>query len=212
MPDCFSNTPYNYQELDYPCWGSPFKFNPGNIYQDSALSQQLYNHDVNTILSTPISYPKVSTPYGMSRPNTSVFQSSNTKAQQVETPHDSLSFELLNGPEAIYNQSRPREQSSAIEPRQQSEKPGESATQSMSPAHLSNSRQLEHCQPYKSRYSCGWQGCSYEGHFKSEATLMRHISSIHVSPNKFKCEYCGKGLNRKDRYKAHVQMVHLGKS
>lgn len=144
MPDCFSNTPYNYQELDYPCWGSPFKFNPGNIYQDSALSQQLYNHDVNTILSTPISYPKVSTPYEMSRPNTSVFQSSNTKAQLVETPHDPLSFELLNGPEAIYNQSRPREQSSAIEPRQQSEKPGESATQSMSPAHLSNSRQLEH--------------------------------------------------------------------
>ena len=58
------------------------------------------------------------------------------------------------------------------------------------------------------RIRCEWKDCVYPGTFTNEGTLVRHLRTVHFSPNRFKCDICGKRFGRKDRYRTHRQMAH----
>ncbi|KAJ5618694.1 hypothetical protein N7528_006805 [Penicillium herquei] len=57
-------------------------------------------------------------------------------------------------------------------------------------------------------YRCTWEGCQYTGSFSGEGTLMRHIKSTHVSPNRYRCKICGKVFGRKDKVMEHLRGAH----
>lgn len=60
-------------------------------------------------------------------------------------------------------------------------------------------------QPEKATASmkCEWKGCTFPRPFRRYADLMRHIKTIHVSPDAYKCSVCGKGFGRKDKLEVH---------
>ncbi|KAJ5740807.1 hypothetical protein N7493_000679 [Penicillium malachiteum] len=55
---------------------------------------------------------------------------------------------------------------------------------------------------------CRWEDCDYTGNFSGKGTLMRHIKSKHVSPNRFECKLCGNTFGRKDKVMEHLRSKH----
>lgn len=63
-----------------------------------------------------------------------------------------------------------------------------------------SSRPTEEATPSK---KCEWKGCTFPRPFRREAELIRHIKTVHVSRDAYKCPICGKGFGRKDRMEDH---------
>ncbi|CEJ58022.1 hypothetical protein PMG11_06694 [Penicillium brasilianum] len=57
-------------------------------------------------------------------------------------------------------------------------------------------------------FKCKWQGCTHTGTFGAKSSLWRHIDSTHVSPDSLRCPGCKKTFGRRDKYNAHVRLVH----
>ncbi|KAL2823290.1 hypothetical protein BDW59DRAFT_163452 [Aspergillus cavernicola] len=57
---------------------------------------------------------------------------------------------------------------------------------------------------------CEWKDCSPAPYFNRVAELMRHIKSIHVSPDAHSCpvENCGKRFGRRDQLQLHTRRSH----
>ncbi|KAJ5720862.1 uncharacterized protein N7483_008796 [Penicillium malachiteum] len=67
-------------------------------------------------------------------------------------------------------------------------------------------KQLEKQIP--SALKCRWEGCTYKGTFTKEASLVRHVKATHISPEMYQCLPCKKTFGRKDRFSAHMRLVH----
>lgn len=50
---------------------------------------------------------------------------------------------------------------------------------------------------------CEWKGCTFLRPFRRDAELMRHIKTVHVSRDAYKCPVCGKAFGRKDKMEDH---------
>ncbi|GAM38744.1 hypothetical protein TCE0_033r09724 [Talaromyces pinophilus] len=50
---------------------------------------------------------------------------------------------------------------------------------------------------------CEWKGCTFPRPFRRDAELMRHIKTIHIARDAYKCPVCRKGFGRKDRMEDH---------
>lgn len=50
---------------------------------------------------------------------------------------------------------------------------------------------------------CEWKGCTFPRPFRRDAELMRHIKTVHVARDAYKCPVCGRGFGRKDRMEDH---------
>ncbi|KAK1147626.1 hypothetical protein N8T08_000968 [Aspergillus melleus] len=58
-------------------------------------------------------------------------------------------------------------------------------------------------------FKCRWVGClEKRNHFRREVELMRHIKTIHVSPQAYQCDECNMFFNRRDNLEAHARRVH----
>ncbi|KAJ6028499.1 hypothetical protein N7540_004075 [Penicillium herquei] len=57
-------------------------------------------------------------------------------------------------------------------------------------------------------FKCRWEGCTYKGTFTKEASLVRHLKTTHISPAMYQCLPCKKAFGRKDRFSAHMRLVH----
>ncbi|PKY00309.1 hypothetical protein P168DRAFT_293591 [Aspergillus campestris IBT 28561] len=55
---------------------------------------------------------------------------------------------------------------------------------------------------------CEWKDCRYSGTFRRKAELLRHVDTIHVNPQSFKCQRCASTFNRKYNLKDHSRRVH----
>jgi hypothetical protein len=57
---------------------------------------------------------------------------------------------------------------------------------------------------------CKWEGCKYDGFFKREVDLVRHVRCVHISPRSYSCPAggCRKSFNRKDNRDAHFRRLH----
>lgn len=136
MPNCYSNTPYGYQDLDHPSWKPSFEAAPENSFHNTIESGPPYHYDEN---ATPISYPKISAFYRTSGPSTLMFQSPSLQEQQANLINGSLPLECLSRQEATNNHSTPHGQLSAFHLGNQSEKPEASTNKSMDTVHSSRS-------------------------------------------------------------------------
>ncbi|KAL4893327.1 hypothetical protein BDV59DRAFT_193173 [Aspergillus ambiguus] len=59
-------------------------------------------------------------------------------------------------------------------------------------------------------FECKWQGCPSSTRFSSKGDLVRHIKSIHVAPDAYSCQNCGKFFGRKDHLRDHQRRRHRG--
>ncbi|KAL4789162.1 hypothetical protein BDV19DRAFT_395302 [Aspergillus venezuelensis] len=61
-------------------------------------------------------------------------------------------------------------------------------------------------------YRCRWEGCTSATLFRREADLMRHLKTIHVSPQAYHCPVfnCDRVFGRKDHVNQHVNRRHRG--
>ncbi|PLB53302.1 hypothetical protein P170DRAFT_353006 [Aspergillus steynii IBT 23096] len=57
---------------------------------------------------------------------------------------------------------------------------------------------------------CKWQGCFSATRFSSEGDLVRHLKSIHISPDAYPCPDCGRCFGRKDHLRDHQKRRHRG--
>ncbi|BCS18262.1 C2H2-type zinc finger protein [Aspergillus puulaauensis] len=70
-------------------------------------------------------------------------------------------------------------------------------------SHSSNST------PSSSRlYKCEWRDCHTPGHFHRELDLVRHLRTVHISPDKYPCDGCDKTFGRKDHLNGHRKKHH----
>ncbi|OJI99705.1 hypothetical protein ASPVEDRAFT_70037 [Aspergillus versicolor CBS 583.65] len=60
------------------------------------------------------------------------------------------------------------------------------------------------------RLQCRWEDCTRKTCFRREADLMRHIRTVHVSPNAYVCpeRNCGRPFGRKDHLGQHRKRRH----
>ncbi|KAL5042382.1 hypothetical protein BDW71DRAFT_211229 [Aspergillus fruticulosus] len=60
------------------------------------------------------------------------------------------------------------------------------------------------------RFQCKWQGCDSSHRFKRENDLIRHIRTIHISPDAWPClmNNCGMAFGRKDHLIQHNKRRH----
>ncbi|OJJ01299.1 hypothetical protein ASPVEDRAFT_82824 [Aspergillus versicolor CBS 583.65] len=57
-------------------------------------------------------------------------------------------------------------------------------------------------------YKCEWRDCHTPGQFHRELDLVRHIRTVHISPDKYRCDSCGKAFGRKDHLNGHRKKRH----
>ncbi|PYH66339.1 C2H2-type zinc finger protein [Aspergillus vadensis CBS 113365] len=57
-------------------------------------------------------------------------------------------------------------------------------------------------------FECKWRGCSSSTRFSTEGDLVRHLKSIHISPDAYSCSVCGKSFGRKDHLRDHQRRRH----
>jgi hypothetical protein len=75
-------------------------------------------------------------------------------------------------------------------------------------------QQIEHATSFPQHQTldlqCKWEGCRSQATFKRANDLIRHIRTIHVAPDEYRCrvEGCGMAFGRKDHRRAHEE-VHL---
>ncbi|KAJ5763755.1 hypothetical protein N7533_002436 [Penicillium manginii] len=71
-----------------------------------------------------------------------------------------------------------------------------------------NSCEALRVQPNAEELRCCWQGCTEIRIFSCEATLLRHVKTIHIAPKSKKCPICGYTNGRKDKVRSHFRLVH----
>ncbi|KAJ0416234.1 hypothetical protein BJY00DRAFT_317119 [Aspergillus carlsbadensis] len=61
-----------------------------------------------------------------------------------------------------------------------------------------------------SRFQCKWQGCANKPSFLREGDLIRHLKTIHISPDAYRCRVhpCHKPFGRKDHLLEHRKRCH----
>ncbi|GLA48562.1 hypothetical protein AnigIFM63604_004080 [Aspergillus niger] len=59
-------------------------------------------------------------------------------------------------------------------------------------------------------FECKWRGCSSSTRFSTEGDLVRHLKTIHISPDAYSCSVCGKTSGRKDHLRDHRRRRHRG--
>ncbi|GJP92146.1 alpha/beta hydrolase family protein [Aspergillus niger] len=59
-------------------------------------------------------------------------------------------------------------------------------------------------------FECKWRGCSSSTRFSTEGDLVRHLKSIHISPDAYSCSVCGKTFGRRDHLRDHQRRRHRG--
>ncbi|KAF9885543.1 hypothetical protein FE257_012749 [Aspergillus nanangensis] len=61
-----------------------------------------------------------------------------------------------------------------------------------------------------SSFVCRWEGCCYTGAFRRKADLLRHLETIHISPQSFAClaRGCHRMFNRRDNMRQHLFRRH----
>lgn len=64
--------------------------------------------------------------------------------------------------------------------------------------------------PSPPTFECKWRGCRSATRFSSEGDLVRHLKSIHISPEAYPCRECGKSFGRKDHLRDHQRRRHHG--
>ncbi|KAL2867378.1 uncharacterized protein BJX67DRAFT_84895 [Aspergillus lucknowensis] len=59
-------------------------------------------------------------------------------------------------------------------------------------------------------FQCKWEGCTSSTLFHREGDLMRHLKTIHISPDAFPCREpsCKRKFGRKDHLEEHRRRVH----
>ncbi|RAH55458.1 hypothetical protein BO85DRAFT_401386 [Aspergillus piperis CBS 112811] len=57
-------------------------------------------------------------------------------------------------------------------------------------------------------FECKWRGCSSSTRFSTEGDLVRHLKSIHISPDAYSCLVCGQSFGRKDHLRDHQRRRH----
>ncbi|PWY79870.1 hypothetical protein BO83DRAFT_414806 [Aspergillus eucalypticola CBS 122712] len=57
-------------------------------------------------------------------------------------------------------------------------------------------------------FECKWEGCSSSTRFSTEGDLVRHLKSIHISPDAYSCLVCGQSFGRKDHLRYHRRRRH----
>ncbi|XRM37956.1 hypothetical protein ABZX51_001399 [Aspergillus tubingensis] len=57
-------------------------------------------------------------------------------------------------------------------------------------------------------FECKWEGCSSSTRFSTEGDLVRHLKSIHISPDAYSCLVCGQSFGRKDHLRYHQRRRH----
>ncbi|GKZ95336.1 hypothetical protein AnigIFM59636_009075 [Aspergillus niger] len=57
-------------------------------------------------------------------------------------------------------------------------------------------------------FECNWLGCSSSTRFSTVGDLVRHLKSIHISPDAYSCPVCGKTSGRKDHLRDHRRRRH----
>ncbi|CAI7627911.1 unnamed protein product [Penicillium pancosmium] len=55
---------------------------------------------------------------------------------------------------------------------------------------------------------CRWLGCTHLRIFSCEATLLRHIKTVHIAPKSYKCSTCGYSNGRRDKVRDHFRQLH----
>ncbi|RAK97359.1 uncharacterized protein BO80DRAFT_194322 [Aspergillus ibericus CBS 121593] len=60
------------------------------------------------------------------------------------------------------------------------------------------------------RLRCEWKDCTYKNGFNRPADLLRHVKTMHVTPQSFKCDFpgCKRTFSRKDNLRGHQLHVH----
>ncbi|KAL4928161.1 uncharacterized protein BDV17DRAFT_264918 [Aspergillus undulatus] len=64
--------------------------------------------------------------------------------------------------------------------------------------------------PQATLFVCKWEGCNPPSCFKRPGDLIRHLRTVHVSPDAFPCPVkgCDKVFGRKDHLKEHCKRRH----
>ncbi|KAI9368788.1 hypothetical protein BJX61DRAFT_536966 [Aspergillus egyptiacus] len=63
--------------------------------------------------------------------------------------------------------------------------------------------------PSSSRlYKCEWRDCHTPGRFKRELDLVRHLRTVHISPDRYRCGDCDRAFGRKDQLNGHRTKHH----
>ncbi|PYH90950.1 hypothetical protein BO71DRAFT_401796 [Aspergillus ellipticus CBS 707.79] len=62
----------------------------------------------------------------------------------------------------------------------------------------------------QAQLKCEWKNCKYTHTFNRPAELLRHVKTIHISPQSHMCRYrgCSRTFNRKDKLGEHMLRAH----
>lgn len=143
--DCYSDPLYRYREPDNRFWENVSGPGPETPYQNVAISQpeQLnrYGPSGNSILTTPISYPKVPTPHETLESSTMIFHSPTSRVQRPNEFGNSRFPDWLQGHEATANYVELYGQSSNVHSSHQLREPGKNTSKVVGAVHCESNRQ-----------------------------------------------------------------------
>jgi hypothetical protein len=79
-----------------------------------------------------------------------------------------------------------------------------------SPAPSSHTTTSTSAQGLFTPQQCQWKNCSSSTIFQREGDLVRHLKTIHISPNAFPCPEpdCTRAFGRNDHLKNHLKTMH----
>ncbi|RDK42308.1 hypothetical protein M752DRAFT_276276 [Aspergillus phoenicis ATCC 13157] len=56
---------------------------------------------------------------------------------------------------------------------------------------------------------CKWEGCAYSGTFNRREDLLRHVRNLHVTPQSYLCEICGRRFNQSYNRAVHMRVHRM---